>query len=153
VYGTPGSFGAPVKITAASSDPDAASTNSLGSQFIGDYNGADVGSNGTFWFTWTDTRNAATCAAVDAFRAGGDKPNIYYSCPAGFGNSTREPTQHGGASRDSTRRRRRRCELYLRFGAVIGAGVRESPAASDLSGPATADRLKHPPGVAPATSV
>jgi hypothetical protein len=87
VYGTPGSFGAPVKISAASSDPDAASTNSLGAQFIGDYNGADADSNGTFWFTWTDTRNAATCTAVDTFRAGGDKPNIYDSCPANFGNS------------------------------------------------------------------
>lgn len=88
VLDTGSGFGAPVKISAASSDPDASSTNSLGAQFIGDYNNADVGSNGTFWFTWTDTRNGDTCAAIDAYRAGtGAKPNIYDSCPTDFGNS------------------------------------------------------------------
>jgi hypothetical protein len=84
------SFGGPVKISATHSDPDAASTNGLTAQFLGDYNGAAVGSDGTFWFTWTDTRNGATCPAVDAWRASGftiTKPNIYDSCPAGFGNS------------------------------------------------------------------
>ncbi len=84
------SFGAPVKISATRSDPDASSTNGLTGQFLGDYNGADVGSNGTFWFTWTDTRNGATCSAIDSWRASGfttTKPNIYDSCPAGFGNS------------------------------------------------------------------
>jgi hypothetical protein len=84
------SFAAPVKISATPSDPDASSTNGLTAQFLGDYNGADVGSNGTFWFTWTDTRNAATCPAIDAWRASGlttTKPNIYDSCPAHFGNS------------------------------------------------------------------
>jgi hypothetical protein len=84
------SFGAPVKISAIHSDPDASSTNGLTGQFLGDYNGADVGSNGTFWFTWTDTRNGATCSAIDAWRASGfttKKPNIYDSCPANFGNS------------------------------------------------------------------
>jgi hypothetical protein len=80
-------FGAPQKISAASSDPDGSSTNGLTGQFIGDYNGADVGSDGTFWFTWTDTRNAATCAAIDDFRAGGTRPNIYDSCATDFGNS------------------------------------------------------------------
>jgi hypothetical protein len=81
-------FGPPVKISASPSDPDASSTNGLSGQFVGDYNGADVGSTGPFWFTWTDTRNAATCTAIDAFRAGtGPKPNIYDSCPADFGNS------------------------------------------------------------------
>jgi hypothetical protein len=84
------SFGAPVKISAVHSDPDASSTNSLTGQFLGDYNGANVGSDGTFWFTWTDTRNGATCSAIDAWRASGfttTKPNIYDSCPAAFGNS------------------------------------------------------------------
>jgi hypothetical protein len=81
-------FGAPVKISAASSDPDVASANGLTSQFIGDYNGAAAGPDGSFWFSWTDTRNGATCAAVDAYRADtGPRPNIYDSCPAGFGNS------------------------------------------------------------------
>ena len=85
-----GSFGAPVKISAAASDPDAASTNGLTAQFLGDYNGADVGPDGTFWFTWTDTRNGAACPAIDAWRASGfttTKPNIYDSCKAAFGNS------------------------------------------------------------------
>jgi hypothetical protein len=83
-------FGAPVKISATHSDPDAASTNGLTAQFLGDYNGAAAGSDGTFWFTWTDTRNGATCPAIDAWRASGfttTKPNIYDSCPAAFGNS------------------------------------------------------------------
>jgi len=70
------------------SDPDAASTNGLGAQFLGDYNGAAAGPDGTFWFSWTDTRHGATCAAIDAWRAGtGPKPNIYTSCAAGFGDS------------------------------------------------------------------
>ncbi len=84
------SFGAPVKISATSSDPDAATTNGLRAQFIGDYNGAAAGPDGTFWFSWTDTRNGATCAAIDAWRASGfttTKPNIYDSCPSNFGNS------------------------------------------------------------------
>jgi hypothetical protein len=84
------SFDAPVKISAVHSDPDASSTNGLTGQFLGDYNGTDVGSDGTFWFTWTDTRNGATCSAIDAWRASGfttTKPNIYDSCPAAFGNS------------------------------------------------------------------
>jgi hypothetical protein len=87
VLDTGSGFGAPVKISATSSDPDASSTNGLTAQFLGDYNGADVGSNGTFWFTWTDTRNADTCGAIDTFRAGGAKPNIYDSCTTDFGNS------------------------------------------------------------------
>jgi hypothetical protein len=85
-----GTFGAPVKISAAPSDPDVATANSLTAQFIGDYNGADAGTDGTFWFSWTDTRNGATCAAVDDWRASKFmtmKPNIYDSCPAGFGDS------------------------------------------------------------------
>ena len=87
VLDTGSGFGSPVKISAVPSDPDASSTNGLTAQFLGDYNGADVGSNHTFWFTWTDTRNAATCAAIDTFRAGGAHPNIYDSCTTNFGNS------------------------------------------------------------------
>lgn len=87
VLDTGSGFGSPVKISATSSDPDASSTNGLTAQFLGDYNGADVGSNGTFWFTWTDTRNGDPCAAVDALRAGGARPNIYDSCTTDFGNS------------------------------------------------------------------
>lgn len=79
-------FSAPVRISAYSSDPDASSTNSLGLQFLGDYNGASA-SGTAAWFSWTDSRNGATCSNIDAFRAGGTKPNIYDSCPANFGNT------------------------------------------------------------------
>lgn len=84
------SFADPVKISAASSDPDASSTNSLRAQFLGDYNGAAAGPDGAFWFSWTDTRNGSPCAAIDAWRASGfttPKPDIYDACPATFGNT------------------------------------------------------------------
>jgi hypothetical protein len=80
-------FGAPAKISAVSSDPDATIRNDLKSQFIGDYNAAAAGPDGSFWFAWTDTRNGAACVAIDGFRNGGPKPNIYDACPAAFGNS------------------------------------------------------------------
>ncbi len=81
------SFNAPVRISAVSSDPDGASTNSLRFQFLGDYNGASASSLAA-WFSWTDSRNAAPCASVDDFRAGTDiKPNIYDTCPLNFGNT------------------------------------------------------------------
>jgi hypothetical protein len=79
-------------LSTAFGDPDGSSTNSLGAQFLGDYATA-VSSNTTGWFVWTDTRNEAPCAAVDAFRAGtGPKPNPDLACgpdPSGrlFGNS------------------------------------------------------------------
>jgi hypothetical protein len=80
-------FGAPVKISAVSSDPDASSTNSLRSQFLGDYNGASASSSAA-WFSWTDSRNGSPCGSVDDFRAGiAVKPNIYDTCPANFGNT------------------------------------------------------------------
>jgi hypothetical protein len=84
------SFGGPVKISATASDPDAAAANSLTGQFLGDHNGAAAGSDSSFWFSWTDTRNGVPCVAVDTWRVSGlttAKPNIYDSCPANFGNS------------------------------------------------------------------
>jgi hypothetical protein len=82
------SFGAVTKISATPSDPDVSSANSLTAQFIGDYNGAAASPDGSFWFSWTDTREGATCAAVDDYRSDtSPKPNIYDSCPVGFGNS------------------------------------------------------------------
>jgi hypothetical protein len=80
-------FGTPTKISATSSDPDGSSTNSLRSQFLGDYNGASASSS-TAWFSWTDSRNASPCSSVDDFRAGtAVKPNIYDTCPTNFGNT------------------------------------------------------------------
>jgi hypothetical protein len=84
------SFGSPVLIAGTTSDPDAATTNSLRSQFLGDYNGAAAGSDGSFWFSFTGTMQGKTCTAIDAWRASGfttTEPNIYDSCPADFGNS------------------------------------------------------------------
>ena len=85
VNGAP--FSAPVKISTASSDPDGSSTNSLGAQFQGDYNTL-ISDNQHAWFIWTDARHAASCAAVDAFRAGTVlRPNEPAACPANFGNT------------------------------------------------------------------
>jgi hypothetical protein len=81
-------FGAPVLVSGTTSDPDAASTNGLTAQFLGDYNGAAAGSDGAFWFSFTGTMQGATCNAIDMWRAGlAPEPNIYDSCPTDFGNS------------------------------------------------------------------
>ncbi len=83
------SFSSPLIITTATSDPDGSSTNGLGAQFLGDYITAVADSLGSRLFTvWTDSRNATSCAAVDAFRAGtGPKPNVITQCPTTFGNT------------------------------------------------------------------
>jgi hypothetical protein len=79
-------------LSSASGDPDGSSwPDPLKPQFLGDYATA-VASNSTAWFTWTDTRNEASCAAVDAYRSGaGPEPNPDVQCsPSGgqsFGNS------------------------------------------------------------------
>jgi hypothetical protein len=81
------SFSKPVKISTASSDPDGSSTNSLGAQFLGDYITAVADGSHTY-AVWTDSRNASTCAAVDAYRAGtGPKPDVITQCPITFGNT------------------------------------------------------------------
>lgn len=81
------SFSTPLKISTASSDPDGSSTNSLGAQFLGDYITA-VEDSSHVYVVWTDARNASTCAAVDAFRAGtAGKPDVITTCPNNFGNT------------------------------------------------------------------
>jgi len=80
-------FSAPLRLSSASSDPDVGSTNSLGTQFQGDYNDL-ISDNSTAWFIWTDGRNGATCDAVDAYRAHtAPKPSVPDSCPDNFGNT------------------------------------------------------------------
>lgn len=80
-------FSAPLLISTAPSDPDGSSTNGLRSQFQGDYNTL-VSDSTHAWFIWTDGRNAATCDAVDAFRAGtASRPSVPDSCPNNFGNT------------------------------------------------------------------
>jgi BNR/Asp-box repeat protein len=75
-------------LSTAFGDPDGSSTNGLGAQFLGDYATA-VSSNSTGWFVWTDTRNDASCAAVDAFRSGaGPKPNPDLQCPPNLSGQT-----------------------------------------------------------------
>ena len=88
-----GSWSAPVRVSAVSSDPAAAAQNNLQRQFWGDYNSL-VSTNASAFFIYTDTRNGAGCAAVDAFQHGIDgsgpavaKPAPQNVCPAQFGNS------------------------------------------------------------------
>jgi hypothetical protein len=89
---TDGAWSGSKLLSSASGDPDGSSwPDPLKRQFLGDYATA-VASNSTAWFTWTDTRNGAPCAAVDAYRSGaGPQPNPDLQCsPSGgqsFGNS------------------------------------------------------------------
>ena len=77
----------PLTISTASSDPDGSSTNSLAAQFLGDYITA-VADSSHIYAVWTDSRNASSCAAVDAYRAGtGPKPDVITQCPTTFGNT------------------------------------------------------------------
>jgi hypothetical protein len=82
-------FSAPVVISAVTSDPNGSSTNSLRAQFLGDYITTVADSRGGAAFgVWTDSRNATSCNAVDAFRAGtAGKPNVITDCPTTFGNT------------------------------------------------------------------
>ena len=84
---------APIRVSSASSNPDASSYNNLMEQFLGDY--IDIVSGPTSaYVVWTDTRSASRCAAVDAYRAqvyAGSKtavaPNPDIVCPSSFGDT------------------------------------------------------------------
>jgi hypothetical protein len=86
-------FGAPVRVSSASSNPDGSSYNNLMEQFIGDY--IDVVSGPTSaYVVWTDSRNASRCAAVNGYRSavyGGSKtavaPNPDAVCARSFGDT------------------------------------------------------------------
>jgi len=86
-------FSKPFKVTSASSDPAASSQNNLRRQFWGDYNTL-ASTNAAAYFIYTDSRNGAGCAAVDAYQHGIDgsgpattKPAPENVCPAQFGNT------------------------------------------------------------------
>jgi hypothetical protein len=90
------SFTAPVRVSGASSNPEASGYNNLKEQFIGDYTDVAAGP-GTAYLVWTDAREAALCGAVSAYRAqvyAGSKtavaPNPNRACPAGFGDTDTE---------------------------------------------------------------
>jgi hypothetical protein len=89
-------FGAPVRVSTASSNPDGSSYNNLQEQFIGDYIGIVAGPTSAY-IVWTDARNATPCQAVDDFRNAvyaGSKtavaPNPDSACAASFGNTDTE---------------------------------------------------------------
>jgi hypothetical protein len=105
-------FGAPSKVSRASSDPAASAQNNLQRQFWGDYNTL-VSKGGHAWFIYTDSRHGAGCPAVDAYQTflvssgavieqeereaarkgdkeapeDGDVPAPPTDCPAQFGNT------------------------------------------------------------------
>jgi len=86
-------WSASTKVTSVSSDPAASAQNNLARQFWGDYNTLASTSTNAF-FIYTDSRNGAGCAAVDAFQHGVDgsgpatsQPPPENVCPVQFGNS------------------------------------------------------------------
>ena len=90
-----GSFGSPIVVSSARSNPDGSSYNDLTEQFIGDYIGIVDGPD-TAYLAWTDARAASRCKAVDTYRNAvyaGQKPvppNPDKACPRSFGNTDSE---------------------------------------------------------------
>ncbi len=87
---------APLRVSSASSNPDASSYNNLMEQFIGDYIGIVAGPTQAY-LVWTDARDASRCQAVDAYRDAvyaGSKtavaPNPDVDCATSFGNTDTE---------------------------------------------------------------
>jgi hypothetical protein len=86
-------FTQPLRVSTSSSNPEGSSYNNLQEQFIGDYIDIAAGPT-TATVVWTDSRNAAACAAVTDYRlqvyAGSTTavaPNPDQVCPTSFGNT------------------------------------------------------------------
>ncbi len=74
-------------------DARGSSTNSLVAEFLGDYNAIESKTATAATAVWNDTRNAADCPAIDAYRQALTtatplpRPAPNSDCPATFGNS------------------------------------------------------------------
>jgi len=93
VQGGAARFTAPLRVSGASSNPEASGYNSLLEQFIGDYTDVVTGPTTSF-LTWTDASEAAVCPAVSAYRSQvysrsktAVAPNPDTACATGFGNT------------------------------------------------------------------
>src|SRR5438105_6488029 len=83
----------PLRVSAASSNPEASAYNNLQEQFIGDYTDLAAGPTRSY-LTWTDASEAALCSGVSAYQAqvyAGSKtavaPNPDLACGTAFGNT------------------------------------------------------------------
>ena len=86
-------FTTPIRVSSASSNPNASSYNNLMEQFLGDYIHIVSGPTSAY-VVWTDTRNASQCSAVDSYRLavyGGSRtavaPNPDTACASSFGDT------------------------------------------------------------------
>jgi hypothetical protein len=91
-----GTFTVPIRVSAASSNPEASGYNNLQEQFIGDYTDIVAGPASAY-LVWTDAREASLCDAVSAYRAqvyAGSKtavaPNPDTACATSFGDTDTE---------------------------------------------------------------
>jgi hypothetical protein len=86
-------FTAPLRVSTASSNPEASAYNNLKEQFLGDYIGiVDGPTQATI--VWTDARNADLCRAVSDYQSAvyagpstAVAPNPDSACTTNFGNT------------------------------------------------------------------